>query len=265
MYGLALRILSNPSDAEEVLQEVFLQLWRRAAQFDSSRGSLVEFLVTLARSASIDRLRARRTLGAVLAVPPIEPPPGARDRLLRRVRDEGVADVEPRALRTPAARRGAPAPAAPSRRMEKLAPLALATALAAMLFLGVGLSRARLEAEERGRLVALLADPRTPRLALKSGEAAVASAVYDAERREALVFAEALGPPPPGRTRVLWILPKGGGAPRNAGALAPDASRGGAHVLRDAPAFAEIAGLAVSEETDPAAAAPTKVVAAGTS
>lgn len=60
VYGLSLRILSNASEAEDVLQEVFLQLWRRAPQFDASRGTLAGFLVTLGRSVSIDRLRARR-------------------------------------------------------------------------------------------------------------------------------------------------------------------------------------------------------------
>jgi RNA polymerase sigma-70 factor, ECF subfamily len=59
VYGLAQRILSSRAEAEEILQEVFLQLWRRAPQFDPARGTLAGFLVTLARSASIDRLRAR--------------------------------------------------------------------------------------------------------------------------------------------------------------------------------------------------------------
>ncbi|HKE01147.1 MAG TPA: sigma-70 family RNA polymerase sigma factor, partial [Planctomycetota bacterium] len=61
VYGVALRVLGAASDAEEVLQDVFVQLWRRAAQFDAERGSLAGFLATLARNAAIDRLRSRRS------------------------------------------------------------------------------------------------------------------------------------------------------------------------------------------------------------
>jgi len=60
VFGIATRILGKAPDAEEVLQDVFLSLWRTAARFDPSRGSLVGYLVTLARNRAIDRLRARR-------------------------------------------------------------------------------------------------------------------------------------------------------------------------------------------------------------
>jgi RNA polymerase sigma-70 factor (ECF subfamily) len=58
LFGLLLRILSNRAEAEDVLQEVFLQVWQRAANFDESRGKPFTWLVTLARSRAIDRLRA---------------------------------------------------------------------------------------------------------------------------------------------------------------------------------------------------------------
>ncbi|MCI0589162.1 MAG: sigma-70 family RNA polymerase sigma factor [Planctomycetes bacterium] len=60
VYGLARRILRDAPAAEEIVQDVFLELWRRAATFDPRHGTLPAFLVTLARSRAIDRLRSRR-------------------------------------------------------------------------------------------------------------------------------------------------------------------------------------------------------------
>jgi RNA polymerase sigma-70 factor (ECF subfamily) len=57
LFGLILRILHSRDDAEDVLQEVFLQVWRRAADFNEARGRPFTWLVTLARSRAIDRLR----------------------------------------------------------------------------------------------------------------------------------------------------------------------------------------------------------------
>jgi RNA polymerase sigma-70 factor, ECF subfamily len=57
LFGVLLRILNNRAEAEDVLQEVFLQVWRRAADFDETRGRPFTWLVTLARSRGIDRLR----------------------------------------------------------------------------------------------------------------------------------------------------------------------------------------------------------------
>ena len=52
-----MRILGSREEAEDVLQEVFLQVWRRAADFDDRRGRPFTWMVTLARSRAIDRLR----------------------------------------------------------------------------------------------------------------------------------------------------------------------------------------------------------------
>jgi RNA polymerase sigma-70 factor (ECF subfamily) len=57
LFGLLMRILNNREEAEDVLQEVFLQVWRKAEDFDESRGRPFTWLVTLARSRGIDRLR----------------------------------------------------------------------------------------------------------------------------------------------------------------------------------------------------------------
>jgi RNA polymerase sigma-70 factor, ECF subfamily len=57
LFGLLVRILNSREEAEDVLQEVFLQVWRKAEDFDESRGRPFTWLVTLARSRGIDRLR----------------------------------------------------------------------------------------------------------------------------------------------------------------------------------------------------------------
>ncbi len=58
LFGLILRILHDREEAEDVLQEVFLQVWRRAGDFDEARGRAFTWLVTIARSRALDRLRS---------------------------------------------------------------------------------------------------------------------------------------------------------------------------------------------------------------
>lgn len=60
VYALLLRILCNADDAQEVLQETFVKAWTSAKMFDAVRGSEVAWLISIARSRGIDRLRSRR-------------------------------------------------------------------------------------------------------------------------------------------------------------------------------------------------------------
>lgn len=60
VYSVALRVLTDTGAAEDVLQDVFMQLWRNPGAFDSSRGSLGAWLAVIARHRAIDQLRKRR-------------------------------------------------------------------------------------------------------------------------------------------------------------------------------------------------------------
>ena len=60
IYSVALRVLGDTGAAEDILQEVFLQLWRSPDMFDASRGSMPGWLAVIARNRAIDSLRKRR-------------------------------------------------------------------------------------------------------------------------------------------------------------------------------------------------------------
>jgi RNA polymerase sigma-70 factor (ECF subfamily) len=63
LNGLACRILGQTGEAEEILQDVFLYVWRAASSFDGTRGSVLAWLLVATRSRAIDRLRSRRSGG----------------------------------------------------------------------------------------------------------------------------------------------------------------------------------------------------------
>jgi RNA polymerase sigma-70 factor (ECF subfamily) len=79
LFGVCLRILKDRTEAEDVLQDVYVTVWRRAGSFDSSRGvSPITWLATLARNRAIDRLRASkahlsRPLDLVAEAPDLAP------------------------------------------------------------------------------------------------------------------------------------------------------------------------------------------------
>jgi|SRR5580704_15021485 len=60
VYAVALRVLGDTGSAEDMLQEVFLQLWRNPSAFDAARGSLGSWLAVITRNRAIDSLRKRR-------------------------------------------------------------------------------------------------------------------------------------------------------------------------------------------------------------
>jgi RNA polymerase sigma-70 factor (ECF subfamily) len=65
LFGLILRIVRDRGEAEEILQEVFLRMWKRAETYDALVGGPLPWIVRVARNCAIDRLRARRLRAAV--------------------------------------------------------------------------------------------------------------------------------------------------------------------------------------------------------
>ncbi len=65
VYSVALRVLHDPASAEDVLQEIFMQIWRSPGSFVAARGSLGGWLAVVTRNRSIDALRRRRPTDSV--------------------------------------------------------------------------------------------------------------------------------------------------------------------------------------------------------
>ncbi len=75
LYSLALKMLANEAEAQDLLQEVFLSIWSKAATFQAEKGSAFAWVVSHLRNRAIDRLRSRRRRGELVEAfaPELEP------------------------------------------------------------------------------------------------------------------------------------------------------------------------------------------------
>jgi RNA polymerase sigma-70 factor (ECF subfamily) len=101
LYGLIVRIVKDRGEAEEILQEVFVQVWTRAETYNVALGPPIAWLVRIARNRAIDRLRTQnvrtRTAEAAPLPPPVESPESRaamneRQRTVARALDSLPAD-----------------------------------------------------------------------------------------------------------------------------------------------------------------------------
>lgn len=83
VYSLAYRMLGDAGEAQDLVQDILLQVWRTAASYDSSRGSVFSWIATLTRNRAIDRIRMRKRRSELLAnaAPDLQPaaPAGEAD------------------------------------------------------------------------------------------------------------------------------------------------------------------------------------------
>lgn len=94
LYGICVRLLGRGSEADDVLQEVYVTVWQKAARFDSDKASPITWLSVIARNKAIDRLRARRlptsTLDEALQV--ADASPDALQLIERRQENARLSD-----------------------------------------------------------------------------------------------------------------------------------------------------------------------------
>jgi RNA polymerase sigma-70 factor (ECF subfamily) len=90
LYTLAFRMLGNHEEAADLLQDVYLEVWRKVVRYDVGRGTPIAWLITLTRSRAIDRLRSRNTRGHNATV-------GLDNPVSSRVADLGPSPFETQA------------------------------------------------------------------------------------------------------------------------------------------------------------------------
>jgi RNA polymerase sigma-70 factor, ECF subfamily len=102
VYGVARRVIHDPAHAEEVTQEVFVELWQQAGRYDRRRGSVRTWAVTIARRRAVDRVRSeqahrdRHDHDARLAAnPPSSPDEAAVDSELRSRAAAALDELSP--------------------------------------------------------------------------------------------------------------------------------------------------------------------------
>lgn len=89
LYGICFRILGDRKEAEDALQDVYLNLWRRADRFDPDRASPISWLATFARNRAIDRLRSGKVQRGAVPVDEAAPVPDSAP-----LADELMIDAE---------------------------------------------------------------------------------------------------------------------------------------------------------------------------
>jgi RNA polymerase sigma-70 factor (ECF subfamily) len=91
VYSVALRVLQDAAAAEDVLQDIFMQLWRNPGAFDASRGNMAAWLAVISRHRAIDALRRRKAEDdfedVVLSVEPDLASDADRSRAMAKVRE----------------------------------------------------------------------------------------------------------------------------------------------------------------------------------
>ena len=66
LFSVAVRIVGDSHDAEEILQEVFVQIWKQAGNYDPGRGTAIHWAMGITRHRSIDRVRSRQRIGRLI-------------------------------------------------------------------------------------------------------------------------------------------------------------------------------------------------------
>ena len=103
VFGLVLHVLRNQTDAEDVLQETFFQVWRNAEKFDPARCALDGWVLMMARCRALDRLRRRK-----VATPSLEDVPAETEHPVKELeRTEDAGQVNAALARLPAEQREA--------------------------------------------------------------------------------------------------------------------------------------------------------------
>jgi RNA polymerase sigma-70 factor (ECF subfamily) len=95
--SIALRVVKDRSEAEDVVQEAFVEVWKRANQFDASRGGAAAWVITIARNRAIDRVRAKgssaRTIQGAASEPAAPPAPAPLEIAEQRRDRDRVLDA----------------------------------------------------------------------------------------------------------------------------------------------------------------------------
>ena len=94
VYGLSLKVLKDPAHAEEVSQEVLLQVWRHASRFDPARGTALGWIMTIAHRKAVDRVRSehasRARLDKAMAMQPTVAPDGPAEGVMAHIERQRV-------------------------------------------------------------------------------------------------------------------------------------------------------------------------------